>query len=447
LVKGKKYRIFNWAKNCNQLLSLLKHTDIAIVDSYLAKSSLYKHISKNVPLAVYIDDYKRINYPRGIVVNGAAEAEKINYPKNAGTRYLLGVKYAFIRKEFWGIPPEKKIFRNIKNILITFGGGDLLNVTSKVLRFVNYKYPDLIKKVIIGKTFRNARGMIKAKDSKIEFLRSLSTQEMKKNMLIADIAISAGGQTLFELARLGVPTIGICCAHNQLLNLTGFTRRGFIKFAGWYNEKTVFNKIEECLDASTYINRLKMSRVGKKLVDGLGPRRVVRFILSNKMKKQAITLRNATEGDCRDLWLWRNSPEARKGSFNSKSVLWCNHKRWLESVLTDKKVVIYIAEQKDKKLGVIRFEIKDKFLTVSVNLNPAFFGKGLGSQIIKFGSIKSLLEYPKVKRVMAEVISDNVASQKAFEKAGYVFVRKTKKNGKEVDIFEFRESERVADVF
>lgn len=160
------------------------------------------------------------------------------------------------------------------------------------------------------------------------------------------------------------------------------------------------------------------------------------------MKRRAmINLRRVTQGDCRDIWHWRNCLKVRKSSFNSKPIQWHEHKRWFDLKLRDKNTKIYIAKRGIKKAGVIRFEKKNKLLTVNVNLNPEFFGKGLGSRIIKLGTIRSLREYPQAGKVVAEVISDNIAAKKAFGKSGYVFARKTKKNSKEVDVFEFRKSE------
>lgn len=439
LLKGKRFRIFDWVKKCHRLLSLLEDTDVAIIDSYLAGRRVYKYISRNVGLAVYIDDFVRLDYPKGIVLNWAISAPRLKYPAVGHASYLLGSKYVLLRKEFWKAPQKIIINKKIDNIIVTFGGADFLNMTPRLLKFLNVEYPDLRKKVFIGKSFKNAAQILKNKDRHTEFLFYPSAQEMKKSMLKADLAISAGGQTLYELARLGVPTIGVCLARNQLLNLNGLAGCGFIKFSGWYNEKEIFNKIGACLNALTYENRLTMSRAGRKLVDGSGPSRVVRAILSNERKKLGIVLRNVTEGDCRDLWLWRNSPEARKGSFNSKPVLWGEHKKWFDLKLKSKKTSIYIAEQGVNKAGVIRFEEKRKLLAVSINLNPTFFGKGLGSKIIKIGTIKSLRERPGIRKVIAEIVSDNIASQKAFKKSGYVFTRKLQKNGIGADMYEFKE--------
>ncbi len=50
---------------------------------------------------------------------------------------------------------------------------------------------------------------------------------MKNAMIKCDIAISAAGQTLFELARIGVPTYAVQVAENQTLNMLSWKKCNF----------------------------------------------------------------------------------------------------------------------------------------------------------------------------------------------------------------------------
>ncbi len=138
-----------------------------------------------------------------------------------------------------------------------------------------------------------------------------------------------------------------------------------------------------------------------------------------------ISLSIATENDCRDIWSWRNHPEVRKNFFDPEPVSWENHKRWFDSRLKDKDTKIYMASSGDGKIGVIRFYPEEHVIKVSVNLNPNFFGRGLGSEIIRLGTQKLLDEMKSKTPVIAEVKKDNIISQKAFLRAGYICAKKT----------------------
>lgn len=156
------------------------------------------------------------------------------------------------------------------------------------------------------------------------------------------------------------------------------------------------------------------------------------------MKETRLKLKTATKNDCKDIWLWRNHPEARKNFFNPNPIPWKEHREWFYSKIKDEDTKIYIAVLKKSKIGVIRFEIKGSLVKVSINLNPDFFGKGLGHKVIRLGTEKFLKETKARKEIIAEIKRDNIVSRKAFVKAGYRRAERKadilvyKRNGKQV---------------
>lgn len=281
LLNGKRNKIFNWLKAKKQLFKILAGADIVIIDSYLARVSFYQEISKIVKRCVYLDDNKRVDYPEGIVVNGSIYAEEMDYPKREGLTYLLGAKYAPLRKEFWNVA-AKKIKKNVKSAMIFFGGCDTRNIALMVLRFLVRYYPDLKKKILIGEGFKSIKEIEKFEDKHTDFIYFPDARKVKEIMLEADIAVSASGQTLYELARIGVPTIAIIVSKNQLNNARGWDRAGFIQYAGWYNDKRLFRNLNGGMEKLfSYSARSSASRIGRLFVNGKGARKVVNLCLKN----------------------------------------------------------------------------------------------------------------------------------------------------------------------
>lgn len=281
LLEGLNYKIFNWLKKSESLFNLLQTTDTVVIDSYLADHGFYRKISEMVKVFVCIDDTERLTYPKGIVINSSAIEEDSKYFEKEGVTYLFGSQYIPLRREFWEIP-RKNIKEAIENVLITFGGDDIRNMTPKVLRTLINNFPEIIKNVVIGRGFRNIKEIKSVVDDRADLIYYPDAKEMKEAMLGSDIAISAGGQTLYELARVGVPTIAIAVADNQLNNIKGLQKAGFIEYAGWWEDKKIFENI---------LNRLKLlrdkdargrvSQAGKMIVDGNGARRVVSEIIKS----------------------------------------------------------------------------------------------------------------------------------------------------------------------
>ncbi len=289
ILEGIQYEINNWIRNKAEVFREIKKSKnlvTVIVDSYLASETIYHEISEVADIPVYYDDFARIDYPAGIVLNGNPYAVEIKYPQKNDVIYLLGAKYLPIRKEFWEVP-EKKIKNEVSSVLITFGGTDIADMTPGVIKEISRYFPHISKKVAIGRGFRdeNVKNIIRVKDEKTELIFYPSAEDIKKVMLEVDIAISAGGQTIYELARVGVPTIAVAVAENQKQNIEFGEKVGFLISAGACSygkekiKKNIIEKLDYLISKEGREKREEMSHIGRRIVDGKGSLRVVDFIL------------------------------------------------------------------------------------------------------------------------------------------------------------------------
>lgn len=283
----KRKYIFNWLRNTNKLFSIINGSEIAVLDSYLAALSLYKKISEVVKIPVFIDDNLRLEYPRGVVVNFSISAKKIKYPNEENISYLLGSEYCLVRNEFWNV--QNKIVSNeIKTIMITFGGSDMKNLTPQILEMLNTFFPNLKKKVIIGMGFKNIYNIEAVLDKNSELIYFPTADGMKKVMMESDLAITAGGTTIYELAIVGVPAISVAVADNQLNNVKTFSELGINYFGGWWQDKNLFENIKKfILLLENRERRKKMVISGQKHINSDGSRRIIEYILNKSNCKSS----------------------------------------------------------------------------------------------------------------------------------------------------------------
>lgn len=249
----------------------VSNEDIFIIDSYKRPPDFYEETLGKVKLLVSIDDFKRMDYPGGVVVNGSIYGKNIRYGQKGDVKYLKGPEYIPLRRNFWEAEP-KDVRAGLSDVMITCGG-TRDNSARKTAEFLLKNYVFNLHIVTLAKRTRRANS------GREFFYNSISAEQMKRLMLTVDACVSGGGQTTYELARLGVPTLGICFAQNQLLNLKGGEAAGYLKFVGWHDEPDILEKIGTTLNFLGYKERLKMSRVGQRAVDGQGARRLVRKIL------------------------------------------------------------------------------------------------------------------------------------------------------------------------
>ncbi len=270
------FKIQNWLEEDKNIIE--SDSEVLIVDSYLVPLDILEKLASKFKLAVYIDDYNRLEYPPGLVINSSAASSQLNYIRKNGTEYLLGLKYHPLRLEFWDCD-KKVVNRQVKNILITFGGTDMQNLTPSILKLLSQR-TEINKKVVVSKGFSNIIEIEKYADRSCDIIRFPDAQEMKSIMIETDIAISASGQSLFELARVGTPTIAIAVADNQDLNVKGWLDTGFIEFAGWWDDPDLITNISKKLDhLMEYSVRIKKSKVGQAIVDGFGALQIGKQIL------------------------------------------------------------------------------------------------------------------------------------------------------------------------
>jgi spore coat polysaccharide biosynthesis predicted glycosyltransferase SpsG len=279
-IKGIDIKFINWLKNLDEFIESIKEEDIVIIDSYLADNVVYNKLSVVSNILVCLDDINRLNYPESVIVNGAIDACLIEYKNIENKKLLIGSKYQPLRKAFW--ESSKKVINvRIQSVFITMGGNDMRNLTPKILNQLCVSYPSIIKHVIIGRAFVNIKEILESGDYNTEFHYDLNDYGMMEMMKKSDVAISASGQTLQELAVTGVPTIGVIVADNQKIIAKSWMMTGFLSIAGeWNDEKLELNILQKIFDLKDQYIRITKSKIGQSLIDGRGCKRIIEFLMN-----------------------------------------------------------------------------------------------------------------------------------------------------------------------
>ncbi len=253
--------------------------DVAVIDSYRAPRSRYVQIAERSRLCLCIDDDDRLDYPGGIVLQVSAPASRPRETGEGGRTYWRGLPYHLLRKEFWDVRPARTVRSEARRILVTFGGGAGAQLLEPALRVVRKVLPDARIHVIAGRRRVEPPGTLPASLPRVVLHGVLTAPRMRDLMLRTDLAVSAGGQTLLELARCGVPTVAVTIAANQRGNVGSFVAAGAVVDAGSeesLEDGALERALVSCLPAEV---RRSLSASGPRLIDGGGPRRVARSII------------------------------------------------------------------------------------------------------------------------------------------------------------------------
>jgi UDP-2,4-diacetamido-2,4,6-trideoxy-beta-L-altropyranose hydrolase len=239
-----------------------------VIDSYRASEVAFR--ASRAPV-VCLDDLANRTLPVVVVVNAAVNATASMYSSLTDARLLLGPQHALLRREF-AQPVARVTKPRVDRVLVTFGGGDAGAVVRAVVGWLPNAFPAAAIDVVAGPF---------AGDADVGAANVLRDPDMRAAMLDADLAVSAGGQTLFELAATALPAITVTIAANQRDNVSGFAAAGTIRSAG---EADDANLERQFIDAARAVadpaEREEMSRRGRLLVDGRGASRVADEIVT-----------------------------------------------------------------------------------------------------------------------------------------------------------------------
>ena len=135
-----------------------------------------------------------------------------------------------------------------------------------------------------------------------------------------------------------------------------------------------------------------------------------------------LSLRYARLSDASNLFEWRNDDLVRSSSLDARSLTWNNHLTWLRSVLHDPQRKLLIATRGRSLCGTVRFDRLSQQGTweVSLALNPAMRGQGLGSSLLAAAEkfLHSELLSPYLLKATVKV--NNEASNRLFLRSGYI---------------------------
>ncbi|WP_081618348.1 UDP-2,4-diacetamido-2,4,6-trideoxy-beta-L-altropyranose hydrolase [Thioalkalivibrio sp. ALE31] len=211
-----------------------------------------------------------------IILNANPAAASEDYERvlhNKDAKILLGPSYGILRKEFAQIEPRDPS-RPVRQILVTFGGGDDRGANEFVLStLLPVVSPDVNFLVISGATNPNNPSLGRWIEEHGKGRVSLHIDPIKVAPLFAscDLAVMAGGTSTYEAAACGIPMILIAIAANQVPQSMAWSRFGAANYLGSITNLCASKLSDEVCSLSDNLAELEMmSESGKSAVQGGG---------------------------------------------------------------------------------------------------------------------------------------------------------------------------------
>lgn len=277
-LNGIVFKNENWLQR-EFLHNYITADDYIVIDSYKAEKDVYDLIVKLSNKTMFIDDIGRIDYPEGIIVNPSLDSSSIVYSNTSNSILLSGPDYVIVRPPF---ACEKRATRSsaIKRILVTMGGTDIRELTPLIINKVCKNLKNIEFDIVIG-----SKGKDELYDQYLGFKNvaihnNIDATEMFCLMESCDLAISAAGQTIYELLATQTPFIPIQIIQNQENNIRSLLKYNPNQIVLKHDDNNLVESIFNALylyDDSGY--RQEQNNYYEGLIDGYGAKRIIDKLL------------------------------------------------------------------------------------------------------------------------------------------------------------------------
>lgn len=261
--------------------------ELLLLDSYSITEDEFASYRKYAVKTAYIDDLCHFDPDVDMVINYDPAPPKDLYHAPV---QLLGTQYAPLREQFAGCSFMARPAAN--RIFISTGGTDPCHIIEKLLKefytdrhwtALSILHCDVVMGAFFDDKYKSSLKLIARRYPGITINEGV--QDMVSLMSSCDIAITAGGTTLYELCAAGVPSIAFTMADNQVEFTKRFHEREAIYYVG---DARKDNALPRNLAARLFAilpdkqARTSLSANARRLVDGRGAERIAEAIINLK---------------------------------------------------------------------------------------------------------------------------------------------------------------------
>jgi UDP-2,4-diacetamido-2,4,6-trideoxy-beta-L-altropyranose hydrolase len=206
---------------------------------------------------------------------------------------LLGPKYSLLNSTYKNLHNQTPVRGGaVQNVFVFFGGADQDNITGLVVEaLIKLNYKQIKVEIVLSGINPHYEAIkLQVKEcSNFSLYKDLKT--LAPHMLRADISIGASGITSWERMCLGLPTLVITLADNQVPIAKELFKKRLIKLLG--NHKTVDIKSISEKIRSTLENNIESTWSERclKTVDGRGGERVLEVLMAGG-QSQSLKVKN-----------------------------------------------------------------------------------------------------------------------------------------------------------
>ena len=263
------------------LATLSLNGAVLVIDGYKFEREFFSELEGRATNFVVIDDNVETKaLAPSVVINQNPHATAEMYSHLSGNpKLLLGLQYALLRREVREAT-KQSINPVAGKVFVAMGGSDFLQLTSPIVD--GLKDLDIEICVAVGPT-NSQRQQIEETVRSIPRARVILQADYIAELASSSLAILAAGSSLWEAAALGVPSIGLIVAENQIGASVGAEHCGISLSLDVRNGLHIESVVSNVENLMTMTNGAlaKMTTATRSEVDEFGSMRVLQALGPN----------------------------------------------------------------------------------------------------------------------------------------------------------------------
>lgn len=277
--------------------------EFMVTDMLKKPASYYEKFAELVKdTYVILDSEVHEEIPATVVVNFNILQSQVYYDEltssgDGGSEYFIGPKYAVLDESLRKDWSDKVSFNEeVKKIFVNQGGSDPYALTAKTLRAL--EKVNLAQEIIVvvgGALKKEDREELNELRPKLKgsysFYENVPLSEMYRLLNESDLALTAAGNTLYEMAFFGLPSIIICHHEDHNRVAESFAKRKAAVNLGIGTDVSEDEIAEATVSMINDIEgRRSLSETARGIVDGLGTSRLAGRMVEdiNQAKKRVM---------------------------------------------------------------------------------------------------------------------------------------------------------------
>ena len=267
--------------SADALATLSLNGAVLVVDGYKFEREFFAELENRATNFVVIDDNVETKaLAPSVVINQNPHATAEMYAHLSGNpKLLLGFQYALLRREVREAT-KQSINTVAGKVFVAMGGSDFLKLTSPIVD--GLKDLDIELCVAVGPT-NSQRKQIENVVQSLPRARVIHQADYITELASSSLAILAAGSSLWEAAALGVPSIGLIVADNQIGASVGAEHCGIslsLDVRSGLHKESIVSNVENLLTITNGA-LAKMATATRSEVDEFGSMRALQAIVQS----------------------------------------------------------------------------------------------------------------------------------------------------------------------